>query len=127
MACKVDRCDAPAKSRGMCLKHLAWWTYWSRKGQPPNGPAPDEPHQRARIKRAAMDTLRLQRKTARQNAPQPGSQEWLAARTTIDPGTGCYLWRGYVSHRGRGYARVVIDGRTTDLHRHVWRFAALSG
>lgn len=44
--------------------------------------------------------------------------EKVAARTVLDPETGCLLWQGALSDNG--YAHVWIDGRVVLGHRAVY-------
>lgn len=43
----------------------------------------------------------------------------IAAKITIEPNTGCWLWLGYVD--GAGYGQVRHEGRTTCAHLAVYR------
>jgi hypothetical protein len=41
-----------------------------------------------------------------------------AAKTTIDPLSGCHLWEG--ARNRDGYPRITLHGKTHALHRLVW-------
>lgn len=47
----------------------------------------------------------------------------VGPRIVLDPITGCWLWTGADSGKGRGggYGRVSYLGRTTAVHLLVWR------
>jgi hypothetical protein len=45
-------------------------------------------------------------------------QTKLAAKTTIDPLSGCHLWEG--ARNRDGYPRITLQGKTHALHRLVW-------
>jgi hypothetical protein len=45
-------------------------------------------------------------------------QSRLAAKTTIDPLSGCHIWEGARSRDG--YPRISLQGQTHALHRLVW-------
>lgn len=44
--------------------------------------------------------------------------EKIMARTNIDPDTGCWIWQGPTSGKGRGggYGRMSLDGQTVAVH-----------
>lgn len=48
----------------------------------------------------------------------------LMQRVTIDPHTGCWLWRGLVNKK-TGYGRIFIDGKQQQVHR--WAYENLVG
>ena len=45
-------------------------------------------------------------------------QARLAAKTTIDPLSGCHLWEG--SRNRDGYPQITLQGKTHALHRLLW-------
>ena len=46
----------------------------------------------------------------------------IAKRVTVDPDTGCWLWRGSKT-REDGYGQIRIDGETRLTHRVVYEHA----
>lgn len=42
----------------------------------------------------------------------------IAAKITIEPNTGCWLWTGYVAPTG--YGRIKVRGKMRQAHRASW-------
>lgn len=57
----------------------------------------------------------LKREGARRSTALPAR---IAAKITIEPNTGCWLWLGYVDRAG--YGQVRHEGRLTTAHRAVY-------
>src|SRR5690242_15150572 len=53
-----------------------------------------------------------------QNYKHGTLQARLAAKTTIDPLSGCHLWEG--TRNRDGYPRITLHGKTHPLHRLMW-------
>ena len=45
--------------------------------------------------------------------------ERIAARTTLDPVTGCLVWQGLLGKTG-GYGRISSGNRDVYVHRAAW-------
>lgn len=47
----------------------------------------------------------------------------FTSRLQVNPRTGCVLWTGYVSKKGRGYGEIKIAGYPIRAHRLAWLLA----
>lgn len=59
----------------------------------------------------------LKREGARRSSVLPAR---FAAKITLEPNTGCWLWLGYID-KVTGYGQAKHEGRTTSAHLAVYR------